>query len=161
MSMKISPLVLLALLTLPMGAHAALHFGVGVAYYDNEYIHYTDKGYYDDFSMDLGVYSDFNKSHMVYLDAHLYTDLSSSVSGVSPIIYVGIGGIFVKDTDNYSHEHSPNEYEDNWGIRLPIGIELMTAADISVFAEVIPTYIVSPNDEYETTATFGIRYYFY
>ena len=49
--MRIFPIVLLAL---PIGAHAALHFGAGVAYYDDEYIHYTDKGYYDDFSMDWG-----------------------------------------------------------------------------------------------------------
>ena len=37
----------------------------------------------------------------------------------------------------------------------------MTAADISVFSEEIPTCIVSPNDEYETTTIFGSRYYFY
>ena len=146
---------------LPINAHAARHFGMGVANFDDKYLHYTDKGYYDDFSMDLGLYSDFNNSHMIYLDAHLYAELSSSLPEVTPIIYAGIGGIFVDDTDNYAHEYTADDDENNWGIRFPIGIELMTTADISVYAELVPTYIFSPNNEYETTATFGIRYYFY
>lgn len=153
--------VLFSLMMLPIAANAALHFGTGAAYFDDKYIFYTDKGYYENFSTDIGLYSDLDQSHMAYLNIHLYTELSRSSSGITPILYGGIGGIFSKDTDNYTHEHSSNEHEENWGIRFPLGIELMTNAALSVYAEVVPTYIYSPNDEYDTSTTIGIRYYFY
>ncbi len=146
-------LVLLILMHLPVTTDGAIHFGTGFGYYDGEYIYYNDKGFYRDFSTELGVYSDFKSSHMVFLNMHLYKELSRSAFGVTTIPYVGMGGIYIKDSHNYTHK--------NWGVRVPLGIELMTASGISLFTEVTPTFILSPSNEYETTNTFGIRYYFY
>ncbi|MCV2402235.1 hypothetical protein OFY17_04965 [Marinomonas sp. C2222] len=160
MSINMLSRILLALSILPIGAHAALHFGAGIANYDDEYFHYTDKAYYQNFSMDLGLYSDLDKSHMLYIDAHIYRPLSSSAARIKPIVYAGIGGLFVQDTDNYTHQYSSEVYEENWGLRFPIGIEWMTSS-IGLYAEAVPTLILSPNTEYATSTTLGIRYYFY
>lgn len=142
-------------------AAAEIHFGAGVAYYDDNIVHYNDKTYRDNFSWDIGLYSDFDKSHMVFLDAHLYAPIVNPVAGLRTYTYAGIGGLYLRDKDNYVHEMNVNEYEESWGIRFPIGVEAIHASDISIFAEVVPTYIVDPDTKYEMAFTFGMRYYFF
>ncbi|WP_413699009.1 hypothetical protein ACLKMH_15805 [Psychromonas sp. KJ10-10] len=159
--MKLLRILLASLIIIPCMAKASVHFGAGIGFYDEQYLHYNDKGYYENFSVDLGVYSDFDNSHLAFLDIHLYSELTKLREDIKPITYAGIGAIFIKDVDNYSHDMSTSQSEENWGLRFPIGIEFMTSANISIFAEIIPTYIVLPNEVYETTTSFGIRYYFY
>lgn len=156
-----APIILLTLIILPVQTNAAIHFGTGIGFYDGEYIYYNDKGYYKEFSVALGVYSNFDTSHMVTLDIHFYTKLSEPMYGVSPILYGGLGGIFTKGIYSGTHENDLNWSKRKWGVRSPVGIEFMTASGISMFAEIAPTYIPSLKNKYETSNAFGIRYYFY
>ncbi|WCE31785.1 hypothetical protein [Vibrio sp. SCSIO 43137] len=156
---KLAQIFLLAIM-LNTPASAATHFGLGIGVYD-DIVHYNDKSYHDTFSWDLGLYSDFNKSHMLFLDAHLYTQMPNKWGGFQTFAYAGIGGIYIQDTDNYVHKHGVDHYEENWGARFPLGLEMIHKSNISIYAEVIPTYIVEPGTKYQTLFTLGIRYYLY
>lgn len=154
---RVFAIIILALIILPGISNAAIHFGTGLGYYNGEYIYYNDKGYYENFSTELDVYSNLDNTHLVFLNIHLYSELSRSVFGATPILYGGLGGVFSKN----AHKNSPNGSGGKWGLRSPFGIELMTASGISMFAEIAPTYIPSLNNEIAMTNAFGIRYYFY
>ncbi len=143
---------------LPSGAMATEHFSLGIGHYNNDAFYYTDKAYFDGFSMDLGAYSDLNSSHFLYLDAHLYSTASQSVFAPALVLYSGIGGV-VMSANAFRDFHGSKEQV--WGLRLPIGAEVLLDSGMSFFAEVVPTLFFASQQEYETTAALGVRFYLY
>ncbi|WP_442489414.1 hypothetical protein [Halomonas litopenaei] len=155
------PIATVVFLSPTMGASDTLHFGIGIANYNNEQLHYTDKAFYENFSAELGAYTDFNDSFMLHLDAHLYTSSNDWFGDITPVFYAGAGIMFLKGQEDYGFDNKGNNTNERWGVRFPIGIELMTPIDISVFTEVVPSYVFSPDEDYESIFTSGIRYYVY
>ena len=138
----------------------ALHYGAGFILND-EQVYFSDKTYRESFSWDAAIYTDFDKSHSLFFDAHLYRPVFTNATFANTFAYLGAGVIYIKDKDNYVHERSVGEYEANYGFRAPIGIEAIHESGLSLFAEVVPTLIVDPASEYETVFALGARYYFY
>ncbi|NQY72638.1 hypothetical protein [Halomonas sp.] len=155
------PIATVLFLAPTMGASDTLHFGIGIANYNNEQLHYSDKAFYENFSAELGAHTDFDDSFMLHLNAHLYTSPKDLLARITPIFYAGAGIMLLKGQEDYGFENKSNNTNERWGVRLPIGIELMTPIDISVFSEVVPSYVFSPDEDYESIFTSGIRYYVY
>ncbi|GAB3486774.1 hypothetical protein [Marinomonas epiphytica] len=149
-----------ALLCLPNFSFAEQHFGAGLAYYDEDDWLYTDKAYFENFSLSLGVYTDLEKTHRVLFDAHLYHSHTTSLIGQGPVAYAGVGLLYLKNASHSGIEPWQQRGE-HWGVRLPLGIEVVTHSQLAWFAEITPTYLFSGLNKFVTSTTLGARYYFY
>lgn len=152
--------IFIALLLLPNLAYAEQHFGAGLAYYDEDDWLYTDKAYFENVSLSLGVHTDLESTHRVLFDAHLYWPSVRSVIGQGPILYAGVGLLYLKNA-SHSGLSEWQQQGEHWGIRVPLGVEVVASSQLAWFAEVSPTYLLSEVNTWSTTTTLGARYYFY
>jgi hypothetical protein len=110
---------------------------------------------------DAGIGWSFTENDSFHLHAdylfHNYSLLPLAGGDKMPV-YVGAGLRFkAKDSDGSGE----NEDDDMWGVRVPLGVSyLFNDYPIDLFAEIVPVFDFTPDDEFSLNGSLGARYYF-